>query len=63
MNAPCYCQGGGGGRLLDVVAEWGGGGGIFQFVSDCVKTDVDGNMKAQTQKAPCSKVRSIVKQM
>ena len=35
-----------GGGVLDVVAEWGGGGG-FQCVSHCVKTDVDGNMKAK----------------
>ena len=40
-----------------------GGEGIFQFVSHCVKMDVDGNMKAQTQKAPYTKVRYIVTQM
>ena len=38
---------GGGGRLLDMVAEWGGGEGVFPFVSHCVKTDVEGNMKGK----------------
>ena len=38
-------KGGGGSWTWSQNGE--GGGGIFQFVSYCLQTDVDGNMKAR----------------
>ena len=52
MRHPIVQRGGG---LLDVVVQWGGEGGAVQLVSHCVKTYMDGKMKAKHRRHHATK--------